>query len=241
MRFLSWFFRRDRAGATPPRDTIDPDGHVRPYIPHDTSTPFVAQRIPEEIDKASEIIRRHDLSPWDTVHAPPYELTDDMIPVAENALGLKLPSALLAALKVQNGGLLAKSYFAEDYSPLPFIQGVGRQDDSVGDSLQTMPKLIWRLLEGYLDDRVYQQWWDSFGGGIHPDWTGKPRIPEAILLLGDDLHWGIALNYVRSGRQGEPSVVHVEMEAIRNGDQILTEIAADFLGFLKMLSESERV
>jgi len=51
-------------------------------------------------------------------------------------------------------------------------------------SLQEMPGRIWSIFEGFLDDAFYQEWRDKFGRDIHPDWDGRPRIPETILLLG---------------------------------------------------------
>ena len=78
---------------------------------------------------------------------------------------------------------------------------------------------------------------DAFAGEVHADWGAEPRIPETILLLSDDLHWGIGLNYVRCGRQGEPSVVHVEMEGSNSGGEILMELAPDFPAFLGMLKD----
>ena len=234
MGLFGRFGRRDRPGSTAGQTAVDAEGHVRPFTPPVMATPFVAERAPGEIEEAFTTILRDGLSPWDEDRAKPRELTDGMLAEAEKLLGLKLPSSLLAILRIRNGGIVCKSSFCDDYRYLPYIQGLG-SGDTQGESLETMPRRIWSLLEGYLDDRIYREWWESFGDGIHPDWDGKPRMPEAILLLADDVHWGIALNYVRCGRQGEPSIVSVEMESPRAGKDILDEIAPDFMSFLGML------
>lgn len=57
-------------------------------------------------------------------------------------------------------------------------------------------------------------------------------------LIAEDLHWGVGLNYVQCGPQGEPSVVHVEMEG-PEPEEFLREIAPDFMTFLRMLEFEE--
>ena len=157
-----------------------------------------------------------------------------MMARAENTLQLKLPSSLLAILRIRNGGCPERNMYDPQLLPLPEIRGIAPRCKCTLP-LQKVPRLIWDIFERYVDDRLYQEWWDTFGDDIHPDWDGKPRIPQTILLLCDELHWGIGLNYVRCGRQGEPSVVHVEMEDPQGGEQILDEIAPDFTSFLRML------
>ena len=211
---------------------------VRPYTPPDTSVAFIAQREPDDIERAQAIIQREELFSWRACKMQPSKLTDEMIAAAENGLRLKLPAALLAVLKMQNGGYPSKRQYHPDSVELPELCGIAPGCTTLF-SLQEMPERIWDIFERFLDDRIYQQWGDAFQGEIHADWGRKPAIPETILLLGDELHWGIGLNYVRCGRQGQPSVVHVEMECPDPGGQILTELAPDFLTFLRMLYVEE--
>ncbi len=156
-----------------------------------------------------------------------------MIADAENVLRVKLPVSLLAILRIQNGGLPYKRGFP-DLVDVPELYGIAPGCTTVC-CLQEMPVRIWDIFEGCLDDMIYQQWRDTFKGEVHSDWGKEPKLPETILLLADEVHWGIGLNYLRSGRQGEPSVVHVEMECADTGAAILNELAPDFLAFLRML------
>jgi hypothetical protein len=161
-----------------------------------------------------------------------------MAAAAERGLRLKLPAALLAVLKMQNGGYPGKRKYHPDYVELPELCGIAPGCTTLF-SLQEMPERIWDILERFLDETIYQQWRDTFQGEIHADWGKQPTIPETILLLGDELHWGIGLNYARCGRQGQPSVVHVEMECPDAGEKVLTELAPDLLTFLRMLYVEE--
>jgi hypothetical protein len=207
---------------------------VRPDTPPDASAPFVARRTLTEIETALGIIRREELFSWDAPKLQPGDLTDEMVAAAERGLRLKLPAALLAVLKMQNGGYPSKRKYDPDSVELHELCGIAPGCTTLF-SLQEMPECIWDLLERFLDDATYQQWRDAFQGEVHADWGIKPTIPETILLLGHEVHWGIGLNYVRCGRQGEPSAVHVEMECPDTGREILTELAPDFLTFLRML------
>jgi hypothetical protein len=143
-----------------------------------------------------------------------------MVAAAERGLRLKLPAALLAVLKMQNGGYPSKRKYHPASVELPELCGIAPGCSTLF-SLQEMPERIWDILECFLDQATYQQWRDTFQGQNHTDWGRKPMIAETILLLGDELHWGIGLNYVRCGRQGQPSVVHVEMECPDTGSDYM--------------------
>gem|GEM_PF-561565 len=121
--------------------------------------------------------------------------------------------------------------------PLPLLHGIA-PGSGTHASLQEMPQTIWDVFETFLDEDFYLKWWATLDGKIHPAWSGQPRIPESILLIAEDLHWGVGLNYVQCGPQGEPSVVHVEMEG-PEPEEFLREIAPDFMTFLRMLEFEE--
>jgi hypothetical protein len=199
---------------------------------------FVAQRAPDEIEQTQEIIQQGELFSWCPPENQPSKLTEEMIAAAEIGLRVKLPASLLAVLKMQNGGYPYKSTHHPDSLPLTELYGIAPGCTSLS-SLQEMPERIWDILVADLDEAIYQQWRDMFEGEVHADWGEGLKIPETILLLCDDLHWGIALNYVRCGREGEPSVVHVEMECLNTGGEILAELAPDFLTFIKMLDKDD--
>ena len=137
--------------------------HARPYVPPDTSVPFVARRAPGEIERAERIIQSEGIFSWCAPEREPRELTDKMIADAENALRVKLPASLLAILKMQNGGYPQKRRFHPDYVDLHELCGIAPGCATLG-SLQEMPERIWDILEGHLDDRTYQQWRDTFKG-----------------------------------------------------------------------------
>ncbi|MFI6080359.1 SMI1/KNR4 family protein [Streptomyces sp. NPDC051217] len=65
-------------------------------------------------------------------------LTEAMVREAERALGVRLPSALLDLLRVQNGGIVAADHgtypttgqtsWSEDHVPFDSLMGIGRRD-----------------------------------------------------------------------------------------------------------------
>lgn len=209
----------------------------RPYSRANALSPFIAQRSPEEILQAIEVIREEAFFSWDADGDEPGELTDAMIADAESTIRLRLPAALLAILKMRNGGRSCKEIWDVRCCPLPLLHGIAAGSGTHA-SLQEMPQMIWDVFESFLDEDFYLKWWATLNGKIHPAWSGQPRIPESILLIAEDLHWGVGLNYVACGPQGEPSVVHVEMEG-GEADNFLLEIAPDFMTFLRMLELDE--
>lgn len=81
----------------------DPE-EIRPYARCNTALPFIAQRTTGEVDRALECIRQEHIFSWAADTERPSELTAEMIADAENTIRLRLPSSLLAILKMQNGG-----------------------------------------------------------------------------------------------------------------------------------------
>jgi len=227
------------AGAAPQKTTEGPgfelvyeDGHIRPYAPIDTSVPFVVHRAPHEVEEALAIIQREHELFWYVPREKPADLTDEMVAEAERVLGLKLPASYLAILRMQNGGTPYRDEYAPDSMGLPELCGIAPGHASQLP-IQELPRYIWEAFEGYVSDEEYQKWWATLDC-VHPDWGERPRIPEAVLLVAPEVHWGIGLNYIRCGRQGEPSVVHVEMEHPCPGE-VLQECAPDFMTFLRRL------
>jgi len=236
------------------------DGHIRPYTPIDRSVPFVAERDPREIEAALESLG--GVFSWDGYSEGPGQrlfagdsldgvepsdgsldnvemkpLTDEMVAGAENAVRLKLPASYIAILRMQNGGRPYKNTYPDSAVPnfglpVPDFCGIAPGHGSLYP-IQEMPRYIWDAFEGYIDDEFYDQWRDTLDH-VHPDWGDKPRLPEAVLFVAPEVHDGIALNYIKCGRQGEPSVVHVEMEEPLLAE-VLKEVAPDFMTFLKML------
>jgi SMI1 / KNR4 family (SUKH-1) len=154
---------------------------------------------------------------WDTtveygVFSP---LTSDMVAAGERELGVKLPSALLRLLGIQNGGSVAQAwnaclaepnFYAEDHVPFEDVFGIGAADDARGTTM--------------LDTRYLVQEW------------GLPT--PVVLLSGDGHHW-IALDYRVFGPDGEPAVAWIDNEM----DHEL-RLAPDFRTFVEGLTSSDR-
>lgn len=157
-------FKRRKRGLQPSGFTIESQDvemdpfRKRPYSRASAFSPFIAQRSPEEILQAIEVIREEAFFSWDADGAERGQLSDAMIAEAESTIRLRLPAALLAILKMRNGGRSCKE--------------------------------IWEVFETFLDEDFYLKWWATLNGKIHPAWSGQPRIPESILLIAEDLHWG---------------------------------------------------
>jgi hypothetical protein len=143
------------------------------------------------------------------VQAP---LTDDMVARAEETLGVQLPDAYLALVRIQNGGYTTEplqahrapepTSWATDHVPFDSMFGIGENNEGI---LQT-PYLL-------------REW----------------RMPDGLILLTGDGHWWIALDYRVTGPTGPPSVAWYDNEV---GEDI--QLAADFKSFVEGLrSEAE--
>ncbi|HAV33728.1 MAG TPA: hypothetical protein DCX79_17140, partial [Planctomycetaceae bacterium] len=188
-------FAQRKRGRQSSSSTMESEGvetnpfRVRPYTRANAVSPFTAQRNPEEIQQAIEIIRDEAFFSWDTDGYEPGDLTDAMIADAESTIRLRLPAALLAILKMRNGGRSCKEIWDFKSCPLPLLHGIA-PGSGTHASLQEMPQTIWDDFETFLDEDFYLKWWATLDGKIHPAWSGQPRIPESILLIAEDLHWG---------------------------------------------------
>jgi hypothetical protein len=135
-------------------------------------------------------------------------LTDQAVHDAEAALGVRLPSALLELLRLQNGGgvIDARSAFptsgtswASQHVPFEDLMGIG--DAKGATSLLDTPYLV-------------EEW----------------GLPSPVVLLTGDGHWWIALDYRQSGPTGEPSVAWFDTD-----EQSELTLAEDFRSFLGRL------
>ena len=116
-------------------------------------------------------------------------LTDEMVARAEATLGVRLPDAYVALLRIQNGGYTADAFqaypapeptsWADDHVPFDSMFGIGKQD------------------EGILQNAYFLREW---------------KMPDGLVLLTGDGHWWIALDYRRSGPAAPPSVVWYDNE-----------------------------
>ncbi|WP_394613922.1 SMI1/KNR4 family protein [Lentzea sp. JNUCC 0626] len=138
-------------------------------------------------------------------------LTDEAVRAAEALLGVRLPSALLDLLRVQNGGTVVdersafptteRTSWAPDHVPFDSLMGIGTAER--GLSLLDTPYLV-------------EEW----------------GLPSPVVLLTGDGHTWIALDY-RAG--GEPSVVWLDAD-----DESEVALAPDLVTFLDGLVPAER-
>jgi hypothetical protein len=137
----------------------------------------------------------------DDDHPP---LTDEMVSIAEEQLGVKLPAEYLALLRVQNGGdthgfgfpMTQPTTWAIDHVPLIDMAGIVT-DPSISTA------------QNILDTGLMTEEW------------GLP--PHQVLLSGDG-HWWITLDY----RKGDtPSVAWIDVEC---GEDI--QVSSTFAAFL---------
>ena len=118
-------------------------------------------------------------------------LIDEMVVGAERLLGVRLPSALLELLRVQNGGVVADGWnvfptsqptsWSDSHVPFDTMAGIGAAEGTL--SLRDTPYLV-------------QEW----------------GLPSPVVLLTGDGHWWIALDYRECGPDGEPSVTWFDTE-----------------------------
>jgi hypothetical protein len=136
-------------------------------------------------------------------------LTDDAVREAEHVLGVELPAALLALLRIQNGGGVRNerrrfptakpTSWADDHVPFEHMLGIGHVEPAL--SLLDTPYLV-------------QEW----------------GLPMPIVLLSGDGHWWIALDYRASGSRGEPTVTWFDTD---DGAELV--LAANFQRFVEGL------
>jgi hypothetical protein len=131
---------------------------------------------------------------WDPTskHGMLPPLTDELVTSAESSLQVSLPRELLILLRIQNGGMVSRSYrrcpslpnfYAEDYVPFRFMFGIGQSGQSTVVSLLHTPYLV--------------NEWD---------------LPSPIVLLYGEGHYWVALDYRAAEGIGEPSVTWIDNE-----------------------------
>jgi hypothetical protein len=137
-------------------------------------------------------------------------LTDETVREAERVLDVTLPSALLALLRVQNGGIVAADHdafptrqrtsWSEDHVPFDALMGIGPRERMT--SLLDTPYLV-------------------------TEWG----LPSPIVLLSGDGHCWIGLDYRGCGPDGDPSVTWFDTDL----DTELA-LASDFRTFVEKLT-----
>jgi hypothetical protein len=135
-------------------------------------------------------------------------LTDLMLQDAEAQLGVRLPGAYVAALRIQNGGYLRLTDHPAGFARVKSIAGIGPRFPSILEH-------DWTELKEYM---------------VQEDITTPRRIDDLIPFCGDG-HFHYCFDYRRSGRMEEPCVTYIDVECF-DADEML---AADFGTFLHQL------
>ena len=140
-------------------------------------------------------------------------ITDELVRFIEAELGFRLPSAYVALMRQQNGGIPKRTChptdrptsWAEDHVAITGFLGIGRQKP-------------YSLL-GPLGSRFMQREW------------GYPEFGVCICDCPSAGHDMVMLDYRASGPEGEPTVVHVDQER----DFRVTPLAPTFDAFVRGL------
>lgn len=151
------------------------------------------------------------LVPWRVpVYLPHLQpaLTDRATAQAEAALGVRLPRAYLAALRIQNGGYVRANRHP-DYALVDHIAGIGPRFPSV-------LARDWTDVKRFMKDE----------GATMP-----ARIDDLVPFCGDG-HFHYCFDYRQSGRKREPAVTYIDIESFRI-DRIVAPDFAAFLGALR--------
>lgn len=146
------------------------------------------------------------INPWRTPAYLPYlqpELTQAAIAQAEAALGVKLPRAHLACLRLQNGGYIRLELPDKDL-PHNVIWGIGPHFPNINDDHQA------------LDPEAAEE-----------DECWSPRDCRRLVPFDGDGHWFICLDY-RNGE--EPCIAFIDVEA--ESDRQIAATFEDYLGLL---------
>ncbi|WP_068774290.1 SMI1/KNR4 family protein [Paenibacillus sp. FJAT-26967] len=148
----------------------------------------------------------------------PDPVTGDRIRETEHLLGYKLPQSYLELIQSRNGGSPVNSCFptdtptswAEDHVAVSGICGIGG---------------TWGIDS------------EDFGSRFMIEEWGYPDIGIVVCECPSAGHDAIMLDYSECGREGEPRVIHVDVET--DGEPRRTFLAEDFESFIRGLVNEE--
>ena len=146
----------------------------------------------------------------------PGEVTDERVAEAERLLGYKLPGAYIELIRTKNGGSPVNGCFpveeptswAEDHVAVSAICGLGGR---------------WGIDS------------DDLGSRHMIDNWGYPDIGIVFGECPSAGHDAIMLDYSECGPQGEPRVIHVDVEMPEGEEPVRTFLAKDFETFVRGL------
>jgi hypothetical protein len=160
----------------------------------------------------------------DEYAGPP--ITEEMIAHAEVRLGVRLPPAYLALLRLQNGGVLRRCLFrpagdeGREFSLL-ILFGIG------GNTGIDVPMSRYR--PGLLNEGDTL----SVNESLQKNW----RYPAESVVLCHLGHAGILLDYRTCGPEGEPSVIYADAETELYPQIEISPVAPNFAALLAGLTD----
>lgn len=138
-------------------------------------------------------------------------LTDAALAAAEAELGVRLPRAYVAALKLQNGGYLRRRSHPRADAPIPLLFGIG----------PAFPSILGRD-------------WGAVREAMREQGRAKPERLEDLVPFAGDGHVFVCFDYRDGGREAEPRVTELDVETFGR-DEV---IAPDFATFLAELQDA---
>jgi SMI1-KNR4 cell-wall len=143
----------------------------------------------------------------------PISVTDEMIAQAEKKLNFKLPRSYIELIKTKNGGIPVNSCFsttvptswAKNHIAIEKIRGLGGEEGIDSEDVRS----------------------------IDEDWGYPIHLGFVICDWPSAGHDAVMLDYSQCGRNGEPRVIHVDVE---NPDHPkVTILSKDFITFINGL------
>jgi hypothetical protein len=143
------------------------------------------------------------------------DVTDGLVAETEEMLGVRLPKAYLAALRIQNGGSLRHALHRS---------GVGVGDiagiDGREGAYPSLPLSTWS------DEKSY----------MRQEGLTSPERIELLVPFSGDGHEYVCFDYRRAGRRREPAIAYIDVESF-DVDRV---IAPNFLAFVGGLTSESR-
>lgn len=140
-------------------------------------------------------------------------LTDKVVARAEAKLGVRLPSAYIAALRVQNGGYVRFSQHPRGDAPVDCIWGIGPRFPS-----------------------VLKHDWDDIKSYMAEEGIRRPRDIDGLIPFCGDGHVHYCFDYRQGGRRREPRISYIDVETFDTDKSV----APDFGTFLVQLRAEKR-
>jgi SMI1-KNR4 cell-wall len=163
-------------------------------------------------------------------------LTDALLASIEEELGYRIPRSYVELMRVQNGGVLARTMCRtpERHIEVEGIYGINRSKRNSLGGIWTERRAFTGRNPGTGEPIVVEAKTIQTGSRFWISEWGYPPIGVYFAECASG-HEMIGPDYWACGPQGEPRVVHVHQE----GDYDITDMAANFEMFVRGLRRSE--